>query len=110
MFHNAKGCGGESLVCSIYKDGCWNETLVSQQHKITVGSSHISHQTGAELFTFPAQMTELIELIMDPPNNQIVSAIVAILPDRICRGNGMSTRIAEMKPSTGNSGYNIGAR
>jgi hypothetical protein len=72
-------------------------------------SSHISHQTGAELFTFPAQMIGLIELVMQRPNNQIVAAIVGMLHDRTCRGNGMSTRITERKPSTGNSGYNIGA-
>jgi hypothetical protein len=51
-----------------------------------------------------------IELIRVLPANQIVRAIVGIFTDRICRGNGMSTRMTEIKPSTGNSGYNIGAR
>jgi hypothetical protein len=75
-----------------------------------MASSHNSHQTGAESFTFPAHIIGLIEWMRQLPNNQIVREIVAILPDRTCRGNGMSTRIAEIKPSTGNSGYNIGAR
>jgi hypothetical protein len=75
-----------------------------------MASSHISHQTGAEFFTFPAQMIESIELIRQPPANQIVREIVGILRDRICRGNGMSTRMTEIKPSTGNSGYSISAR
>jgi hypothetical protein len=72
-------------------------------------SSHISHQAGAEFFTFSAQIIGSIALIRVLPTSQIVRAIVGILRDRICRGNGMSTKMNEVKPSTGNSGYNIGA-
>jgi hypothetical protein len=69
----------------------------------------ISHQTGIELFTFPAQTIKLTELIMDTPNNHNVKAIVAILPTRICRGRGMSASIAAITPSGGRAGYSMDA-
>lgn len=72
-------------------------------------NSLISHQTGIELFTFPAQTIALTELMMDVPNNHDVKAIVAVLHTRICRGRGMSTSIAAINPSGGRAGYNMDA-
>jgi hypothetical protein len=69
----------------------------------------ISHQMGRELFTFPAQTIKSTELITDVPNNHNVKAIVAILHTRICRGRGMSTSMAAIKPSGGRAGYSMDA-
>jgi len=67
----------------------------------------ISHQTGAELLTFPAQMIASTARIRHDPKNHHDNAMVAILRARICRGRGMSASIAAIRPAAGSAEYDI---
>jgi hypothetical protein len=64
-----------------------------------------SHQEGAESFTFPAHTIALIPLTRQCSKNQKIIAMVATLRALICRGSGISTRIAAMIPRGASSGY-----
>ena len=65
----------------------------------------MSHQEGAESFTFPAHTIALIPLTRQCWKYQKIIAMVATLQALICRGSGISTRIAAMIPRAGSSGY-----
>jgi len=61
----------------------------------------MSHQTGIGSFTFPAQTIAFTEAIRHVPKNHHVNEMVAILRARICRGRGMSTSNAAIRPKVG---------
>jgi hypothetical protein len=63
----------------------------------------MSHQTGTTMLTLPAQMRELMPLIILARNNQMLMEIVGTVPALQCHGRGTRTRKAQMKDATGSS-------